>query len=59
MTEEKSFNWATEPAKMEFSANGPDVDALRITSIGTAPLVVKKIESTVSVESAPTRRTSR
>ena len=50
MTEEKSYNWTTEPAKTQFSANGPEVDALRITNIGTAPLVVRKVQGSVSLK---------
>ncbi len=50
MTEQKNRNYQTEPAKVKFANNGPEVDALRITELGTAPLVVRDIEGTVSLK---------
>jgi len=50
MTEEKNYNWATEPARTKFRNNGPEEDALRIVNLGTAPLVVKEIRGTVSLK---------
>ncbi len=50
MTEEKNRNYQTEPAKVKFSKNGPEVEARKMTDLGTAPLVVRDIEGTVSLK---------
>ncbi len=50
MTEQMNRNYGTEPTKTQFANNGPAVDALKITELGTVPIVVRDIEGTVSLK---------
>lgn len=52
MTEEKAFNWETKPVRTSMRGNAPEVDALEITNIGTAPLVVRKIAGSIALKRA-------
>ena len=49
MTEEKDFNWETKPVRIAFKKNQLEVDAKEIVNIGTAPLVVRKVEGSISL----------
>jgi hypothetical protein len=50
MSEDETYNWRTESTTAQFSDDGPQVPAKKITSIGTAPICVRKLEGTVSLK---------
>jgi hypothetical protein len=50
MTEEKPYNWQAKPVRTSMRKNSPEVDALEITNLGTAPLVVREIEGRIALK---------